>query len=174
MRHPVLAQPNAARTPASHRTKPVVRIGDLEPGRCACKPCGCSQQQPTGSRQVHGSSKKTAAKREIDMILRECIEQATDVDRPMLSVGIKGDDEGRSSQQGELDAGLDRGALSKIDRVAENDRPGLRRNSGRRVGRTVCHNNDLVTGAPNLGNHLGEDFLLVVGGDHDKDVVVGQ
>ena len=108
------------------------------------------------------------------MMLRECTEQATDVGRPMLSVGIKGDDEACAPQQSKLDAGLERGALSKIDRVAENDRPGLRRNSGRRVGRTVRYNNDLVAGASNLGNHLGEDFLLVVGGDHDEDVIVRQ
>jgi hypothetical protein len=52
-----------------------------------------------------------------------------------LSISIKRDDEGCASQQRELDAGLERRSLPKIDRVAEHDRTGLRRNSGRRVGR---------------------------------------
>ena len=86
----------------------------------------------------------------------------------MLAVGVERDDDVGALLQRVVDAGLQRGALAEIDRMAHHG--GSRGGPVRRaVGRAVVDHHDMVAAARHVADHARDHPRLVIGGDDHPD-----
>ena len=122
-------------------------------------------------RQICGrAGEKAAAEREIDAGLLDRREQRRDGRGGMLAVGVERDERIRTPLEGVVDAGLQRGALSEVDRMPDDDRACEQRDVAGAVAGAVIDHDDRVSGAANAGHDAADHRRFIVRGDNDPGI----
>ena len=112
-------------------------VGQGETAGDAREPRRRLEKAPPHRRQIDGAAEKTTPERIIYTVPRQRIDQAGDVGRAMLSVGVKGDDNVGALVQSKFNSGLQRRTLSEIYRMPDHDSARAFSDLRGGVGRTV-------------------------------------
>lgn len=88
----------------------------------------------------------------------------------MLAVGVERDERICTLLEGVVDAGLQRGALSEVDRMPKDDRAGEQRDVAGAVGGAVIDYDDRVSGVANAGHDAADHWRFIVRRDNDPGI----
>src|SRR5882724_1015184 len=88
----------------------------------------------------------------------------------MLAVGVERDERIRTLLEGVVDAGLQRGALSEVDRMPDDDRACEQRDVAGAVAGAVIDHDDRVSGAANAGHDAADYRRFIVRRDNDPRI----
>ncbi len=100
----------------------------------------------------------------------EGLEEARDLGRVMLAVGVQGDDRGGPGIQGVAEAGAQGRALARVWDLAQDRGTGRLGRIGRVVGRPVIDHDDRQVG-DRSGHDRTDPRALLVGRDEREDLV---
>ena len=93
----------------------------------------------------------------------------------MLTVGVeRGEHRRPGLLAGVLDAGLDRRALTEVDRVAHHVRAGAQRHLVGVVAAAVVDAHHVIENGANVSDDVADNARLVEGRDDDPNVVVAR
>jgi hypothetical protein len=86
----------------------------------------------------------------------------------VLTVTVEGHDNVRAFLQGEADAGLERRALTPVNDMPQDERPGLFCAPICGVRRAIIHHNDVSGSRQQRFHHTADRPFLVISGDDDE------
>jgi hypothetical protein len=86
----------------------------------------------------------------------------------VLAIGVERDHCVGPLAERIVDAGLQRCALTEVERMPENRSAGRKCTVGGVVVRAVVHDHDPIAGARDLGDNARDHLRLVVGGNHHE------
>src|ERR1700724_1419222 len=122
--------------------KPKTRNGAREPDRGL-------QQKPASERHAVRTAKESAAEGIGWLNIRQSVDETRNIRGTVLPIGIECHDVAGVALQRELDAGLKRCALPKVDRMRDDSGARSQRNLPRCVLRAVIDNRHAVVSAHN-------------------------
>src|SRR5262249_7444149 len=91
------------------------------------------------------------------------------VGHAMLAVGVERDNGVCALLQREIDPGLERGTLPKIDGMADDRGRDPARQLARLIGRSVVDNDDVIAALAESRYHLDDRACFVIGRTNDPD-----
>jgi len=103
------------------------------------------------------------------VVVDQGVDQPRDIGGTVLSVGIESHNIIGTLLQREVDAGLERGALPRIDQVRDNGCAGGERNLPRPVMRAVINDNHAIASPHEVRNDGAEDCGLVKSRNDDPN-----
>ena len=103
------------------------------------------------------------------VVVDQGVDQPRDIGGTVLSVGIESHNIIGTLLQREVDAGLERGALPRIDQVRDNGCAGGERNLPRCVMGAVIDDNHAIASAHEVRNDRAEDCGLVKSRNDDPN-----
>ena len=122
-----------------------------------------------------GVAEHARAVRHVDGPVRDRADQPLHLLGPVLAVGVERHDDARAGVDHQAVAGAQRGAAAEVGHVARHRGAVLARDVARPVARSVVHHQHRRLQPADHRRDAGEDLadvvLLVVGRDHDRDLV---
>ncbi len=146
-----------------------MRVGERKTGHPALDTGAETEHEPAPPADAGRLAEEARAQHDIGARGPLQRQHRLEVFGPMLTVGIEGGDVVRPFTKGEVDTGLERRALAKVEMMPDDRRAGGKSDITGTVGRAVVDQHNILEMLHQLGNDFADDRTFIEGRNNDPD-----